>query len=106
MTDPAFAAFRDSLYEFLDDTSGRDGSHYAREVVRRFCMVQCRRAILPPPSDAERFVERVLFLRLREFGELFAEFADEAFKKNFTEDDVNGMIETWLRAYLTVRGVV
>lgn len=102
MTDPSFDAFRDSFHTFLDETSGRDGVHYAREVARRFCMVQCRRALLPPP-DGERFVERVLFLRLREFGELFEEFAEAAFKKNFTEDDVNGMIETWLRAYLTTR---
>ncbi|HOW52811.1 MAG TPA: hypothetical protein PLV42_12305 [bacterium] len=102
MTEPSFDAFRDNLYSFLDETAGRDGVHYAREVVRRFSLVQCRRALLPP-SDGERFVERVLFLRLREFGELFVEFAEAAFKKNFTESDVNGMIETWLREYLTTR---
>ncbi len=102
MTDPSFDAFRDRIYTFLDETSGRDGNQYTCEVVRRFCLVQCRRTLLPPP-DGERFVERVLFLRLREFGELFVEFAEEAFRKNFTEGDVNGMIETWLRAYLTTR---
>lgn len=102
MTGPSFDAFRDRFFEFLDETAGRDGAHYTLEVVRRFCMVQCRRTLLPPP-DGERFVERVLFMRLNEFGELFVEFAEEAFRKNFTEDDVNGMIETWLRAYLTTR---